>query len=142
VRRRHYDLFSRFYDRFVAWHSGEPTGPMRRTLAERATCAPVQHALDLCCGTGAVRRALAESALAGTVIVGLDFSRGMLSRGVVAARQAGLTGIRWVQADASALPFKANVFDVVTCAYALYELKGPTRSIMPREVARALSPGG
>jgi hypothetical protein len=34
------------------------------------------------------------------------------------------------------------VFDVVTCAYALYELKGPTRSIMPREVARALSPGG
>jgi demethylmenaquinone methyltransferase/2-methoxy-6-polyprenyl-1,4-benzoquinol methylase len=142
VRRRYYDLFSRFYDRFVAWHSGEPTGPMRRALAERAACAPVRRALDLCCGTGAVTRALAESALAGTVVVGLDFSRGMLSRGVAAARQVGLSGIRWVQADASALPFKDGAFDVVTCAYALYELKGPTRNIMLHEVARVLVSGG
>ena len=115
---------------------------MRRALAERATRVPVRRVLDLCCGTGAVTRALAESALGGTVVVGLDFSRGMLSRGVAAARQTGLSGIRWVQADASALPFKADVFDVVTCAYALYELKGPTRSVTLQEVARALSPGG
>jgi SAM-dependent methyltransferase len=66
----------------------------------------------------------------------------MLSRGLATARQAGLSGIRWVQADASALPFKANAFDVVTCAYALYELKGSTRKIMLQEVVRALSPGG
>jgi ubiquinone/menaquinone biosynthesis C-methylase UbiE len=66
----------------------------------------------------------------------------MLSRGVASARQAGLAGIRWVQADASALPFKDGAFDVVTCAYALYELKGPTRSIMLQEVARALAPRG
>lgn len=142
VRRRYYDLFSLVYDRFVAWHSGVPTGPMRRVLAERATCAPVRRALDLCCGTGAVTRALAEMAPADAVVVGLDFSLGMLSRGTAGARQANLSGIRWVQADASALPFKANVFDVVTCAYALYELKGPTRSVMLQEVARALSPGG
>ena len=67
---------------------------------------------------------------------------GMLSRGVTAARQAGLSAIRWVQADASALPFKDGVFDAVVCAYALYELKGPTRGAMLQEVARALSPGG
>ena len=66
VRRRYYDLFSRFYDRFVAWHSGEPTGPMRRALAERATRAPVRRVLDLCCGTGAVTRALAESGAGGS----------------------------------------------------------------------------
>lgn len=115
---------------------------MRRALAERATCGPVRRVLDLCCGTGAVTRALAENALAGTLVVGLDFSRGMLSRGEAAARQAGRSGIRWVQADASALPFKADVFDVVTCAYALYELKGGARSTMLREVGRALAPGG
>jgi ubiquinone/menaquinone biosynthesis C-methylase UbiE len=126
ARQRYYDLFSRFYDRFVAWHSGEPTGPI----------------LDLCCGTGAVTRALADSAPGGTVVVGLDFSWGMLSRGVAAARKAGRSGIYWVQADASALPFKDSVLDVVTCAYALYELKGQTRSIMLQEVARALVPGG
>jgi SAM-dependent methyltransferase len=47
-----------------------------------------------------------------------------------------------VQADATALPFKASVFDVATCAYALYELKGPARLAMLSEVARVLVPGG
>jgi demethylmenaquinone methyltransferase/2-methoxy-6-polyprenyl-1,4-benzoquinol methylase len=142
TRRRYYDLFSRFYDRFVAWHSGEPTGSMRRALAEQATRAPVRRVLDLCCGTGAVTRALVEMAPADAIIVGIDFSWGMLSCGMADGRQAGLSGIRWVQADASALPFKDGVFDVVTCAYALYELKGPTRGIMLQEVARALALGG
>lgn len=142
LRRRYYDLFSRFYDRFVAWHSGEPTGPMRRALAGRATQVSARRVLDLCCGTGAVTRALVEMAPADAVVVGLDFSWGMLSRGKAGAERAGLSGIRWVQADASALPFKSGVFDVVTCAYALYELKGPSRSIMLQEVARALACGG
>jgi ubiquinone/menaquinone biosynthesis C-methylase UbiE len=89
-----------------------------------------------------VTRGLAETAPAEAAVVGLDFSWGMLSRGVATARQAHLSAVRWVQADASALPFKDAVFDVVTCAYALYELKGPTRSAMFREVARALAPEG
>lgn len=142
IRRRYYDLFSRFYDRFVAWHSGEPTGPMRRALAERATRTPVRRALDLCCGTGAVTQALADAAPADAAVVGVDFSWGMLCRGAAGATQAGLSGIRWVQADASALPFKNGVFDVVTCAYALYELKGPTRGVVLQEVARTLVHGG
>jgi len=85
---------------------------------------------------------LAERAPAEAVVVALDFSRGMLSRGVATARQAGLPAIRWVQADASTLPFKDGVFDVVVCAYALYELKGSTRRTMLQEVARALTPAG
>lgn len=142
LRRRYYDLFSRFYDRFVAWHSGEPTGPMRRALAERATQVSARRVLDLCCGTGAVTWALAETAPADAVVVGLDFSWGMLSRGKAGVERAGRSGIRWVQADAAALPFKNGVFDVVTCAYALYELKGQARSVMLCEVARALARGG
>jgi ubiquinone/menaquinone biosynthesis C-methylase UbiE len=85
---------------------------------------------------------LAERAPAEAVVVALDFSRGMLSRGVAATRQAGLSAIRWVQADAAALPFKADVYDVATCAYALYELKGTAREAMLCEVARVLLPGG
>jgi demethylmenaquinone methyltransferase/2-methoxy-6-polyprenyl-1,4-benzoquinol methylase len=142
IRRRYYDLFSRVYDRFVAWHTGEPTGPMRRALAARATQLPVRRALDLCCGTGAVTRALADRVPAGALVVGLDFSGGMLARGVAGARRAALPWICWVQADASALPFKGAVFDVVTCAYAVYELKGGARSHMLDEVARTLTPGG
>jgi ubiquinone/menaquinone biosynthesis C-methylase UbiE len=141
-RRRYYDLFARVYDRFVAWHSGEPTGPMRRALAERATSGSPHRVLDVCCGTGAVTRALAESLGTQSLVVGLDFSSGMLGQGRIAAGQAGLLAVRWVQADAAALPFRAGAFDAVTCAYALYELKGAARGAMLREVARVLLPGG
>ena len=137
-RRRYYDLFARVYDRFVAWHSGEPTGPMRRALAERATKGSVRRALDLCCGTGAVTRALAEGVPAGCLVVGLDFSHGMLSQAVLSARNTRLARIRWIQAEATALPFAAGTFDVVTCAYALYELKGAARGALLHEVARVL----
>lgn len=115
---------------------------MRRALAERASWGSPGCVLDLCCGTGAVTRALAERTGAGVLAVGLDFSRGMLARAREAARQADLSSIRWVQADATALPFKAGVFHVVTCAYALYELKGGARGRMLCEAARVLSPGG
>jgi demethylmenaquinone methyltransferase/2-methoxy-6-polyprenyl-1,4-benzoquinol methylase len=142
LRRRYYDLFARVYDRFVAWHSGEPTGPMRRALAERASSSPVRRALDVCCGTGAATRALAERLGEGSLAVGLDFSRGMLRRGMQASRLPGASSIRWVQADAAALPFKAGSFNVSTCAYALYELKGAAREEMLWEVARVLTPGG
>jgi demethylmenaquinone methyltransferase/2-methoxy-6-polyprenyl-1,4-benzoquinol methylase len=141
-RQRYYDLFARVYDRFVAWHSGEPTGPMRRTLAERAASGTAGRVLDLCCGTGAVTRALAERLGSGSQVVGLDFSSGMLGQGRTAAGRAGLSAIHWVQADAAGLPFKAAVFDVVTCAYALYELKGAARGEMLCEAARVLSTGG
>jgi SAM-dependent methyltransferase len=115
---------------------------MRRTLAEQAASGTARRVLDLCCGTGAVTRALAERLGFGPLVVGLDFSSGMLGQGRMAAARAGLLAIRWVQADAAALPFKAGVFDVVTCAYALYELKGAARGAMLREVARVLLPGG
>jgi demethylmenaquinone methyltransferase/2-methoxy-6-polyprenyl-1,4-benzoquinol methylase len=142
LRRRYYDVFARFYDRFVQWHSGEPTGPMRRALAEQAASGSPRRVLDLCCGTGAVTRALAESLGTQSLVVGLDFSSGMLGQGRIAAGQVGLSAINWVQADAAALPFKAGVLDVVTCAYALYELKGQARGEMLCEVARVLLPGG
>lgn len=142
MRRRYYDLFSIVYDRFVAWHSGEPLGPMRRALAERAATGTERRVLDLCCGTGAVTRALADRLEPDAVIVGLDFSAGMLGQARRVAGRAGLSTIRWVQADAAALPFRDGVFEAVTCAYALYELKGEARGAMLYEAARVLAATG
>jgi ubiquinone/menaquinone biosynthesis C-methylase UbiE len=135
-------LFSRVYDRFVAWHSGESTGPMRRILAERATAGGARRVLDLCCGTGAVTRAVAARLGATATIVGLDFSAGMLRQARRAAEQAGGLSIRLVQADAAALPFRGGAFDAITCAYALYELKGAARHTMLCEAARVLGHTG
>jgi len=142
LRRRYYDLFARVYDRFVAWHSGDATGPMRRVMAERAARESPRRALDLCCGTGGETRALADALGPEALVVGADFSRGMLTHGVAAAQGSGLSPIRWVQADATALPFRPGCFEAVTCAYALYELKGDARRRMLDEVAAVLAPSG
>jgi ubiquinone/menaquinone biosynthesis C-methylase UbiE len=115
---------------------------MRRILAERATAGGARRILDLCCGTGAVTRALAERLGASATIVGLDFSAGMLGQARRATEQAGGLPIRWVQADASALPFCDGAFDAITCAYALYELKGGARRAMLGEAARVLGGAG
>jgi demethylmenaquinone methyltransferase/2-methoxy-6-polyprenyl-1,4-benzoquinol methylase len=142
LRRRYYDLFARVYDRFVAWHTGEATGPMRRALAERAVRGAEQRLLDLCCGTGAVTRALRERLGPGPLVAGVDFSAGMLGQARGAAEAAGSGKISWIQADATALPFRAGSFDVVTCAYALYELKGEARRQTLDQVCTVLAPSG
>jgi ubiquinone/menaquinone biosynthesis C-methylase UbiE len=64
----------------------------------------------------------------------------MLSRGAATAGYSGLSCVRWVQADASTIPFRDGVFEAVVCAYALYELKGPARTAMLREAERVLVP--
>ncbi len=52
VRRAYYDIFSRFYDRFVALHSRDRQGVARKFLVDRV---PIQNGgwvLDLCTRTG------------------------------------------------------------------------------------------
>lgn len=85
-RIRYYDAFSWVHDRFVAAHSSDPAGHLREELAERAALRPGDRALDLCTGTGAELPALASRAGERGLVVGLDFSRGMLRQ---AQRQAG-----------------------------------------------------
>lgn len=92
--------------------------------------------------TGAVARVLASRLGCGSLVAGLDFSGGMLRRARDPAAGDDRTGVCWVQRDAAALPFQAETFDAVTCAYAPYELKGEARREMLREVARVLVPGG
>ena len=136
-RTRYYDLFSRVYDRFVAAHSSDREGRLREVLAERAGLAPGARVLDLCTGTGAMLPALARRA-AGGLVVGLDFSRGMLeqARGKTAASSV------LVQADAERLPFRDGSLDAVTCSHAFYELKGAGADRALAEVTRTLRPGG
>lgn len=136
-KRRFYDLFSSFYDRFVRLHSGDRQESMRDFLAEVADARGGQTVIDLCTGTGASALRLAR---AGARIVGIDFSRGMLQQ----ARRKDTRGaeVRWVQADASALPIASCSVDRATCSYAMYEFPGTVRRAVLQEVARILKPGG
>jgi len=139
-RVRYYDAFSRVYDRFVAAHSSDREGRLRRVLAERTALRPGDRALDLCTGTGAMLPALAERTGDSGLVVGLDFSGGMLAQAKRKIAGGGVVAL--VRADAERLPFRDGSFHAVTCSHAFYELKGEGAELVLEEVGRTLLPHG
>jgi SAM-dependent methyltransferase len=88
--------------------------------------------LDLACGDGFYTRLLASRA---GEIIAADLSPGYLER---AQRRRGQ--VRFVQADASQLPFADGTFDLVWCAQSLITLPDPAAAL--REMARVTRRGG
>ncbi len=139
-RRAYYNLFSIIYDRFIEIHA-RTEGSDTRTFLVDTIHAEVQSPrmlLDVCCGTGEVILAFAKRH-PGTVLIGYDFSRGMLRQ---AQAKAGASRITLIEGDALTLPFGRDCFDVVTCSHALYELKGQTRREALKEMQRVIRPTG
>ena len=92
--------------------------------------------LDLSCGTGNYALALAER---GFRVVGVDVSAPMLRVARAQSAQAKLD-IRWLQADANALPFRPGAFDLATVILGLEFVAEPGRVL--QEAHRVLKPGG
>jgi ubiquinone/menaquinone biosynthesis C-methylase UbiE len=91
-----------------------------------------KHVLDVACGTGRwLERLLAEGAHFG---VGVDFSAAMLG---MAQTKVELTG-RLARADCLRLPFRASVFDLAVCSFALSHIQDLQR--VARELARVMKP--
>jgi demethylmenaquinone methyltransferase/2-methoxy-6-polyprenyl-1,4-benzoquinol methylase len=103
-----------------------------RRLTADAVVQPGDRVLDACCGTGDL--ALAD-ARAGGRVTGVDFSEEMLAR---AERKA--PEFQWVRADAAALPFDDESFDVVTVGFGIRNLADLEAGLA--ELARVLVPGG
>src|SRR5262245_37169343 len=97
--------------------------------------------LDLCTGTADLALAY-DRAAAGTVpIVAADFCHEMLicaGRKVVAAGAS--ESVRFVEADAQALPFPADTFQLVTVAFGLRNITDIDRGLA--EMVRVARPGG
>jgi SAM-dependent methyltransferase len=83
-----------------------------------------ERILDVGCGTGELTRVLAEES--GADVLGADVDPALLS----AARAVAPV----VRADATALPFRANAFDLVVCQALLINLPDPVAAV--REFAR------
>jgi ubiquinone/menaquinone biosynthesis C-methylase UbiE len=97
---------------------------------------PGDSVLDVGCGPGNFTRAFARAAFDG-LVVGLDASRTMLDQAV---REQNPPNVRYVRADAAALPFPDASFDAVCCFAALYFIARPLDAI--DEMVRVLAPGG
>lgn len=123
-----FSLIAPFYDRFMNLVGMDYSSRMVEWLS------PVEgkDLLDLGGGTGINAGVLAG---AGARVTIADWSQSMLAR-------AGAKGLkaRLVRADAAALPFSDNSFDIVLISDAWHHFRGQYRVI--GEIARVLRQGG
>ncbi len=92
-----------------------------------------ERALDVATGAGALAIALAPL-VAG--VVGVDIVPELLGE----ARRRSPSGVEYVEADAAALPFPAEAFDLVVTARSLHHLARPEQAL--GEMERVLRRGG
>jgi SAM-dependent methyltransferase len=91
--------------------------------------------LDVACGSGVVARTAADRLGADAAVVGLDRNAAML-----AVAQRLRPAVRWVRADAVALPFDDGAFDAVLCQAALMFFADRVGALA--EMGRVAGPAG
>jgi len=111
-----------------------------RALVEASGASPGQSILDLASGSGQPALALASAAAPSGTVTATDMSAGMLAVAQENAAHAGLTNLRFRQANAESLPFPDRTFDRVTCRFGAMFFADATGAM--RESLRVLLPGG
>ena len=115
--------------------------PEERAAWDRvlALCLPqggARDALDIGCGTGFLSLELWAR---GHRVTGVDFAPAMLARALTKAAERGAS-IGFEEADAEALPFPSESFDLAVSRHLLWTLPHPEAAI--DEWVRILRPGG
>jgi ubiquinone/menaquinone biosynthesis C-methylase UbiE len=95
------------------------------------------RALDVATGAGHTALAFAPHV---TGMVAADLTGAMLAQTAQLAARRGVTNLQVVSADAEALPFAEDRFDLITCRLAFHHFPDPQGAM--HELARALKPGG
>jgi demethylmenaquinone methyltransferase/2-methoxy-6-polyprenyl-1,4-benzoquinol methylase len=97
--------------------------------------------LDLCTGTGDLALTYDRDSHGSVPIIGADFSHEMLLRALKKAEAAGASErVKFVEADAQALPFPDDTFQLVTIAFGLRNVTDTDKGL--REMVRVIRPGG
>jgi ubiquinone/menaquinone biosynthesis C-methylase UbiE len=107
-------------------------------LAKRVAKSAPQDVLETAAGTGVLTRALASRLPEGTRVTATDLNQPMLDH--AAARQPPDRRIVWKQADALALPFPSETFDIVACQFGVMFF--PDKVHGYKDARRVLKPGG
>jgi SAM-dependent methyltransferase len=108
-------------------------------LVEYARPRPGMQVLDLASGTGEPAISLAVRVGAEGQVTALDLSTDLLEIAEKRARDRGLENFVTRQADAHALPFGNEKFDLVTSRFGVMFFRDPVLAM--REVLRVLKPG-
>ena len=109
----------------------------RLTAARLAEHAP-GRVLETACGTGVLTRAMLQVLPEGASLTATDLNGPMLE---VARRRSGENPrVRFLEANAEALPFAAGAFDALVCQFGVMFF--PQKDVAYREARRLLAPGG
>jgi ubiquinone/menaquinone biosynthesis C-methylase UbiE len=103
-----------------SWYSrSEIHSRLADRLVRLGSPQPNERVLDIATGTGFV--AIPAARLVGErgTVIGVDISPGMLDQAAKAVATAGVGNVELVQADAEALDYPADSFDLIFCCNAL-----------------------
>lgn len=132
--RKYWDTHAKNYDRSMAL-LGRPIPRMVELAGEGVR--GVARVLEVAAGTGLVTPALAAAA---NDVVATDYSAAMVATLQRRVGDAGLTNVRFEQADLYALRFEPHTFDAVVAANVLHlvpDLRGALAALQ-----RVTRPGG
>lgn len=102
---------------------------------------PGQHVLDLAGGTGDIAALFSRRVGPSGKVVLADINESMLNVGRDKLRDLGLiTNIEFVQANAEALPFADNSFDIISIGFGLRNVTDKAAAL--KSMFRVLKPGG
>ncbi|MCU1635130.1 MAG: Ubiquinone biosynthesis methyltransferase UbiE [Cryobacterium sp.] len=130
-----FDQVSTHYDRTNAVLSVGNAALWRVATTRSVAPRKGERILDIAAGTGTSSVALTKT---GAHVVAADFSQGMIDVG--RARHASNPLLEFVRADAMALPFANDEFDVVTISFGLRNVVEPRTALS--EFFRVTKPGG
>lgn len=123
-----YDHSSKMYDRLL----NPFLNGIRKAFVNWAILNQPQRILDVGCGTGKQLSLLPKNMEA----VGIDLSEAMLAQADLQAKG------KCHQADATAIPFDNESFDLILSQFALHEKETETINLELSEVRRLLKPSG
>ncbi|MGH7518455.1 MAG: class I SAM-dependent methyltransferase [Gemmatimonadales bacterium] len=110
--------------------------PAARRLCQELGVSPPDRVLDIACGPGTA--AVAARSLGAREVVGIDYAEEMLVVAHADARDDAT--LRYAAANALALPFPADRFDVAISSFGLIFAPDPVLAV--HEAARVLRPRG
>ncbi len=113
----------------------------KRFTIETAGARPGMKVLDLAGGTGDLTAKFSHLVGDKGEVVLADINDSMLKVGRTKLRDKGIVGnVNYVQANAEALPFPDNHFDIITIAFGLRNVTDKDAAL--RSMNRVLKPGG
>lgn len=134
--RRAYNLYSHFYGKLAA-----PLERKARLLGlERARIQPREKVLEVAVGPGATFLEIVRRIDPSNVVYGVDLSPKMLAATRRLLRGEGYANIDLREADARALPFRENTFDVLYNSYMFDLLPLADMPAVLAEFKRVLKP--